>query len=255
MIVFLLSLTASGRHRGIDGKSGEFFKHARRSGLWPEAEAVHRSAVTKAREKLPWEMLEAILADTVRLAYQRWPDSPSSTWCGKTVIAFDGSKYTLPASQALRDAFDPESGLDSPGKGHYPQCLVSTAYDVFRRLPLARTIVPIPEANERDQAKALLPKIPNDAILLFDRGYPSFDFIKTLDLEYPGYYLFRCPASSTFPAIEHFVQSGKNDAILWIDPAPIPFSKNNPSPGAIPTPLNRCVRSASKAPTAPSRSC
>ena len=219
LIVFLLSVTASGRHRGIDGKSGEFFKQARRSDLWPEAEAVHRSAVTKARGKVPWEVLEAILDDAVRLAYQRWPDSPSSTWCGKTVIAFDGSKYTLPASQVLRETFDPESGLDSAGKGHYPQCLVSTAYDVFRRLPLARTVVPIQEANEREQAKTLLPRIPNDAILLFDRGYPSFDFIQTLDQEYNGFYLFRCPAKSTFPAVERFVQSGNAEEILWIDPS------------------------------------
>jgi len=37
-------MTVSGNHRGVDGKSGELFKQARRSGLWPEAEAVHRSA-------------------------------------------------------------------------------------------------------------------------------------------------------------------------------------------------------------------
>jgi hypothetical protein len=47
--------------------------------------------------------------------------------------------------------------LEYPGKGHFPQCLVSTAYDVFRRLPVARTIVGIPAANERDEAQIMLP--------------------------------------------------------------------------------------------------
>jgi hypothetical protein len=214
----LLSLSASGHHRGVDGKSGEFFKHARRSGLWPEAEAVHRSAVTKARNKVPWQVLQNILAKVVRLAYERWPESSDSTWCGKTVIAFDGSKYTLPATKPLRAAFDPDSGLDSPGKGNFPQCLVTTAYDVFRRLPLARTIVSIPDGNERDQAKALLPNIPSDGVLLFDRGYPSFDFIKTLDQEYDGFYVLRCPAKSSFSAVERFVRSGKKEDMVWIDP-------------------------------------
>ncbi len=212
-------MVASGKHRGVDGKSGEFFKQARRSGLWPEAEAVHRSAVTKARRKLPWEVLQSIHQEAVQLAYDHWPDTPESTWCGLNVIAFDGSKYTLPASEELRRVFDPDSGLDHPGKGHYPQCLVSTAYDVFRRLPIARTIMPIQEGNEREEAKRMLPQIPEKSILLYDRGYPSFDFIDYLERHHAGFYLFRCPASSTFPAVEQFVQSGEREAIIWLDPS------------------------------------
>jgi len=211
-------LTVSGNHRGVDGKSGEFFKQARRSGLWPEAEAVHRSAVTKARGKLPWQVLESIHQDAVQLAYNSWPKTPESMWCGMSVFAFDGSKYTLPASDKLRKVFDPESGLNNPGKGHYPQCLVSTAYDVFRRIPIARTIVPLHQANERDEAKKMVPLIPSNGVLLFDRGYPSFDLIHHLDGHYDGYYLFRCPAASTFPAVEQFVQSGQDECIIWINP-------------------------------------
>ena len=192
---------------------------ARRSGLWPDAEAVHRSAVSKARRKLPWEVLQSIHQEAVQLAYDKWPDTPESTWCGMNVIAFDGSKYTLPASEELREAFDPDSGLDHPGKGHYPQCLVSTAYDVFRRLPIGRTIMPIHEGNEREEAKRMLPQIPEKSILLYDRGYPSFDFIKYLDMNHDGCYVFRCPASSTFPAVERFVQSGDSEGIIWIDPS------------------------------------
>lgn len=211
-------MTVSGKHRGVDGKVGEFFKQARRSELWPEAKTVHRSAVTKARRKLPWQVLQTIHQEAVQLAYDYWPDTPESTWDGFNVIAFDGSKYTLPASDELRTVFDPESGLDNPGKGHYPQCLVSTAYDVFRRIPVARTIMPIHQGSEREEVKQMLPYIPSKSILLFDRGYPSFDLIKYLDTHYDGFYLFRCPASSTFPAVEQFVQSGAREGIVWIDP-------------------------------------
>jgi hypothetical protein len=58
-----------------------------------------------------------------------------------SVYATDGSKYNLPATGNIREKFDPDSGLQNKGKGHYPQCLVSTHYDVFRRLAIARTVV------------------------------------------------------------------------------------------------------------------
>ena len=218
LFLFLLFLTAGGKSQGVDGKSGAFFRHARRSGLWPEAEAVHRSAVTKARAKLSWTAFERLHRDAVRLAYERWPAAEEDTWQGLSVLAIDGSKYTLPASHALRAAFDPDSGLDQPGKGHYPQCLVSTVHDVFRRLPIARTVRPIADANEREELKVLLPSIPRGGVWLCDRGYPSYALIDYVSRHYQGYWLFRCPAQSTFPAVEQFVQSGRVQALITLQP-------------------------------------
>lgn len=218
LFVFLLSLTASGKSQGVDGKSGAFFRQARRSGFWPEAEAVHRSTVTKARAKVCWTAFEQVHQEAVRLAYEVWPTSDADTWQGLSVFAIDGSKYHLPAADAVRSAFDPDSGLGHPGKGHYPQCLVSTVYDVFRRLPIARTVKPMAKANEREEVKALLPHIPSGGVLLFDRGYPSYELIESLKRHYPGSWLLRCPASATFPAVESFVQSGQAQATLTLTP-------------------------------------
>lgn len=200
----------------MDGKSGALFRQARRSGLWPEAEAVHRSTVSKARAKLSWTAFEQVHQEAVRLAYEVWPKRDADTWHGLSVFAIDGSKYNLPAADAVRSAFDPDSGLDHPGKGHYPQCLVSTVYDVFRRLPIARTVKPMAKANEREEVKALLPHIPRGGVLLFDRGYPSYDLINHLKGHYQGFWLLRCPASSTFPAVETFVKSGNAQTTLTL---------------------------------------
>lgn len=218
LFIFLLSLTASGKSQSVDGKAGAFFRHARRSGLWPEAEAVHRSTVTKARAKLSWTAFEQVHRDAVRLAYELWPSSVADTWQGLSVFAIDGSKYRLPASEALRKAFDPDSGLNHAGKGHYPQCLVSTVFDVFRRLPIVRTVQSIANANEREEVKALLPHIPPGGVLLFDRGYPSYDLIHHLRRHYQGYWVIRCPSAATFPAVAAFVQSGQSEAILTLRP-------------------------------------
>ena len=72
LITFLLSLVAGGKTQGVDGKSEEFFKQARRSGLWPEADTVHRGAVTKARKKLSWHVFDSLLMNAVQLAYDIW---------------------------------------------------------------------------------------------------------------------------------------------------------------------------------------
>jgi hypothetical protein len=214
--VLLLSLTASGKSQGVDGKAGALFRQARRSGLWPDAQAVHRSAVTKARAHVPWTAFEQVHQEAVKLAYEVWSTRDTDTWQGLSVFAIDGSKYQLPAAAAVRTAFDPHSGLEHSGKGHYPQCLVSTAYDVFRRLPIARTIQPMAEANEREEVKALLPQIPHGGVLLFDRGYPSYDLLAHLQQQYQGLWVLRCPAAGTFATVATFVHSGQAEAMLTL---------------------------------------
>jgi hypothetical protein len=218
VILSTLSLVGAGNNNGVDTQLGSLFRNARRSGLWPNAQAVHPSSLSKARQKVPWNVFRNLLHDAVDLAYDLWPDDPQYTWHGLSVFAIDGSKFTLPATEAIRKTFDPDSGLEHPGKGHYPQCLVSTLYDVFRRLPVARTIVSI-HGSERDEAAALLPQAPKQSLLVFDRGYPSYELFQLLTTEYRQSFLFRCAATCTFPAVEAFVKSGKAEATIWITPS------------------------------------
>jgi hypothetical protein len=218
VIICTVSLVANGNHHGVDQHTGTFFRSARRSGLWPDATAIHRTTLLKARQKVPWEVFQETLHDAVQVAYDLWPDDPQFTWHGLSVFAIDGSKYTLPATEAIRKTFDPHSGFDHSGKGHYPQCLVSTLYDVFRRLPVARTIVSV-HGTEREEAAALLPSVPEKSVLLFDRGYPSYDLFRLLTKTDHQDFVFRCSANCTFPAVEAFVKSGKFEAVIWITPS------------------------------------
>ena len=217
LITFILSIVVSGRTKGVDVKSGEFFRNAGRSGLWPDAKAIHRSTLTKARRKVPWPIFRDILNDAVQLAYECFPQRPEFLWHDMSVYGVDGSKYKLPATDEIRKEFDPKSGLQYSGKGHYPMCLVSTVYDVFRRLPIARTVVPV-DSSEREQAKHLLPFVPTDSVILYDRGFPSYELIRHHNKKFRGYYVFRCPAQSTFSAVEAFIQSGKDEDEIFIDP-------------------------------------
>ncbi len=227
LITLTLSLVGNGDSNGVDIHAGKFFRNARRSELWPDAEAIHRSSLSKARKKVPWEVFQDTLKEAVHVAYELWPEQPQYSWHGMSVFATDGSKYTLPATEALRQEFDQDSGLDTPGKGHYPQCLVSNLYDVFRRLPIARTVVNI-KGSEREEAAELLPFVPENSVWLFDRGYPSYDLLHLLHKKFDGYFVFRCPASSTFPAVESFVKSGKKEAFIYITPSNKALAKLSP---------------------------
>lgn len=219
VITFTLSLTASGTNQGVDIKSGLFFKNAQRTGLWPDAHPLHRSSITNARQKVPYNVFSDILQDAVKVAYDLWPQDDSAyLWHGMSVYAADGSKFILPATDEIRKHFDPQSGLQNNGKGHYPQCLVSTLYDVYRRLPIARTVVSN-EGSEREELKNLLLFVPPKSVWLFDRGYPSYETIQYLIVNYPGFFIFRSPATCTFPSVETFVKSGKNEGIIWITPS------------------------------------
>lgn len=180
LIVVLISLTASGRDTGVATKLVALFTLARRSGLWPAEHSPHRSALTKARAKLPWQVLDILLRRLITLAYEVFPPREEYQWHGLSVFAFDGSTYTLPATAAMRQAFDPQSGLASPGRGHSPQGLVMTAYDVLRRLPVGRTICALQDGDERVQAQRLLPLLPPNRVSLFDRGCPSYGFLHDL---------------------------------------------------------------------------
>lgn len=226
VILTTMSAVGNGTTNGTATHLGALFRNARRSGLWPDAQAVHPSALSKARQKVPWEVFQTTLHDAVDLAYDLWPDGPQDTWNGLSVYAIDGSKFTLPATEAMRQEFDPTSGLDQAGKGHYPQCLVSTLYDVFRRLPVARTIVSS-HGSEREEALALHPHVPDKSVLLFDRGYPSYDLFRAL-IKARQLFLFRCPATCTFPAVEAFVTTGKPEATIWITPTKKALARLSP---------------------------
>jgi len=219
LIIVILSVVSGGRDKGIQTKLEEFFTAVRRSQVWANAQSPHRSAFTKARAKISWEAFKTLFQQFVNLAHECFPDREEYRWQGFSVYAFDGSKYNLPATTDIRAEFDPDSGLDKPGKGHYPQALITTVYDVFRRLPIARTVCPIAQGDERAQAMQLFASVPPSSVSLFDRGFPSYGFLDFLNRQSDRYYVVRCPGQSTFAAVEAFVSRGEAEAILYLLPS------------------------------------
>jgi hypothetical protein len=156
--------------------------------------------------------------EAVEVAQDFFPDSRKYQWNGMDVYAVDGSKYQLPFTNELREEFDSKCGFDIGEKGHYPQCVVTTVFDVFRKIPIARSIAPYASC-ERKEFMKLFHKVPVNSLLIYDRGYPSYKMIWELsNPEKPTKFLFRCPIKNTFPALDKFAQSDKTDEIIEISP-------------------------------------
>jgi hypothetical protein len=219
LISFILSSVASGSKGGMAVKAAEFVKQARRSGLWPDAKHFSASAVCKARKKLSWKIFEQLLDEVADLADDLWPSHMCDTWHGLRVLAVDGSKHRLPASVELRDAFDPESGLQYSGKGHYPECVVSVLLDVLRRSPIAQTIAPI-ASSERKALLDFLTRMPEHSITILDRGYYGYEVMRSFIHLNSRHFLLRHPHSRGFAVVKQFLESGKSEQILTIYPSP-----------------------------------
>jgi hypothetical protein len=110
-------MTVSGGNQGVDTKSGQFFKNAQRSELWQDAQSVHRSNVTRARQKIPYQVFQNILSDSVSLAYDIWPqDDVNFLWNNMSDYATDSSKYNLPPQKNSENVLIPKAGLKTTGK-------------------------------------------------------------------------------------------------------------------------------------------
>jgi hypothetical protein len=111
LLATILHLCASSSKDGMDIKLNEFFKQSRRSGLWENAFAPHRSALTKARKKLDWTVFEKLLTAINTLANEFFPKRSEYFWNDLSVYAFDGSKFNLPATPEIRAFFGGVSTL------------------------------------------------------------------------------------------------------------------------------------------------
>jgi hypothetical protein len=143
-----------------------------------------------------------------------------------SVYAIDGSYHTLPATQEIRKAFDPESGYDKKGKGHYPKCLITTAYDALRKFPIDLTVTSIHEDETEQATQKLIPSIPGGGVILFDRGYAGYQFLDSV-AQYDGFFVLRNKATCTFKVVEDFVKSKKKEDLIEFRPNKRYLTKNS----------------------------
>jgi hypothetical protein len=170
LIYFMLSMIRESSQNALD----RFFK------MNGEDIYMTQQAFSLARQKIKWEAFRELFDYGVKVHYINYADE-IQLWNGYRVSAIDGSKLSLPNDEPLREYF----GTSGAGNKS-PTAQGSLLYDVLNNFVLDARMEPM-STDERTLAwmhinhlHALESFEEWKELLLFDRGYPSFELIKGL---------------------------------------------------------------------------
>jgi hypothetical protein len=147
--------------------------------LGKEYAHMSQQAFSAARQKVKWEAFDELFRTSVSGSY----NEECKLWRGFRILAADGSFIRLPMEQELIDYY---GALGHEGTS--AAALASVLYDVENDIIVDAKIEPI-ERNERSLAAEHIEALMkmgdfqqgHRELLIFDRGYPSYDFIKSLE--------------------------------------------------------------------------
>ena len=131
-----------------------------------------KSAFVQCRKKINPEVFKHLSTLVVEEFYS---DNEASVklWNGFRVLAVDGSILTLPRTQELKDIYGETKSQNTDG---VIQARVSVLYDVLNNIVLDGIISTL-SVGERHLAKQHLAIVREKDLIIYDRGYPSFDLI------------------------------------------------------------------------------
>ena len=138
-------------------------------------ETVTKQAFSKARKNLNPEYVRQFVDETSKIAAE---DETKALYKGMPLIAIDGSTLALENTKELKDSFG-----CSGSKGNAATALCSIAFDPFNH-GIYDCRIDRYATDEHELAKAhvqrLLELNLGGSLLLFDRGYPSAEFVSFL---------------------------------------------------------------------------
>lgn len=134
-----------------------------------EVSAVSRGGISQARQRLGSQPL-AVLFDRTSRAWCAL-DAPKHVWKGLSLWAMDGTTFRTPDSPENRAAFGAQ-GYASGKTASYPQVRGVTLAALPTRL-VADAAFGEYDINEMRYAAELVPRIPDNSLTVFDKGFFS----------------------------------------------------------------------------------
>ena len=155
-----------------------------------------KQAFSKGRHRVKPEAFKVLMETAAQSFYD---DGNFNTFDGYLLLSVDGSDCNLPNSPDLLEHFGSQ-----PFKNHSQvQAQTSCLYDVLNGIVLEAEITPY-NTNERTLAMTHLNNFRNKtdakAIVLMDRGYPSFELMYNME-KLKVNYLMRCNKNNFFKEI------------------------------------------------------
>ena len=155
-----------------------------------EKESITQQAFSLARQKIKWQAFLVLFILTVNTHYWIYKEK-IKRWNGFRLYAIDGIKYSLPNDPPLIKYF----GTSGAGNTS-PTAQGSMLYDILNNLVVDSQIEPM-TTDERTLARMHINRLTElesfeewKELILFDRGYASFELIKEL-LEKKIHFLMR----------------------------------------------------------------
>lgn len=131
------------------------------------------SASVQARYRVGAEPLRHLF----RLSAERWQSlSPRAGYAGLRVLAVDGTHMRIPDSDS-NDNYFGRPGARANGVGGYPQVRIAAVLDVDTRLLEDVNFVPWTD-SEAAACSPLWERLPTDALVILDRGFPAFHTVQ-----------------------------------------------------------------------------
>jgi len=132
---------------------------------------------------------------------------------GFRVLAVDGSRITLPCTAELKKCY---GVTKNQSKVELVQGRASVLYDVLNGIALDATLNNI-NTGERELALTHAYRWKKKDLIIYDRGYPSYDFINE-HIKQEINCLIRVKTTNSFSVINAFVAGGKKSIVTEIYP-------------------------------------
>lgn len=186
-----------------------------------------KSAFVQARRKIKPEVFKQLSYMLLEEFYTD-NDQAIKLWKGFRLLAVDSSRITLPMTAELKSVYDvTKNQTDSS----IVQARCSVLFDVLNKYVLDGVLAP-PKVGERVLALGHLDYCNTNDLLIYDRGYPSFNFIYQHN-EKKINFLMRVKTTFSQTVID-FVESNKSSQVVNIFPgkntklSDKSYSKNTP---------------------------
>ena len=189
------------------------------------AQNVSKSAFVQRRQGIKPSFFQDLLY-FFNQEYQHHPKVTSPCWKGFRLLACDTSVIELPASEELKAVYEHQVGA-----GHFrTQGRLSALYQVSNAIFLDAELAPT-TTDERSLAMKHWVHCQANDLIIYDRGYPSYDFMYRHQQAGIAF-VIRIPIVFN-KVTDTFLASGKSSAIVDFYPRKqnfqdLPYQKSTP---------------------------
>ena len=170
-----------------------------------------KSAFVQCRKKIKPEAFK-YLSDSLIEEFYTDNDESIKLWNGFRILSVDGSRFVLPDTSELERIYGRTKNQSSTG---VVQARISVLYDVLNRFVVDGSLSPL-STGESVLALNHLPLSKPGDLIIYDRGYPSFNLIYE-HFERGVDFLIRVKSDFS-NVIRDFYQSGLNSAVVRMHP-------------------------------------